>query len=80
MNNNVDFGTKATEYAFYDAISRYRQDSSRLNKHRLKVVYQYLISSIRGEYKRGTITKDELDTLYTDFSNQYNESIQNKIK
>ena len=54
----MDFGTMNTMSKFYDMRNKMLTESDDANRKDFSKIYLQLLSDVKGEYKRKTITKD----------------------
>ena len=67
----MDFGTMNTISKFYDMRNKMLTESDDVNRKDFSKIYLQLLSDIKGEYKRKTITKDEYYNLLTKYHDDF---------
>ena len=68
----MNFGTLVSINKFNNCKNTYIKQKSRSNYKKLKLSYLYVLSDLKGEYKRKTITKDAYNELVTKFKQEFN--------
>ena len=63
----LDLGTIASIDKFNQCKKVYMQDKSKANYKKLQKVYKQLVSDLRAEHRRKTITKEQLSNLLNEF-------------
>lgn len=67
----MDFGTMNTMSKFYDMRNKMLTESNDVNRKDFSKIYLQLLSDIKGEYKRKTITKDEYYNLLKKYHDDF---------
>ena len=67
----MDFGTMNTISKFYDMRNNMLTESDDANRKDFSKIYLQLLSDIKGEYKRKTITKDEYCNLLKKYHDDF---------
>lgn len=67
----MDFGTMNTMSKFYDMRNKMLTESDDANRKDFSKIYLQLLSDIKGEYKRKTITKDEYYNLLKKYHDDF---------
>ena len=67
----MDFGTMNTMSKFYDMRNKMLTESDDVNRKDFSKIYLQLLSDIKGEYKRKTITKDEYYNLLKKYHDDF---------
>ena len=67
----MDFGTMNTMSKFYDMRNKMLTESNDVNRKDFSKLYLQLLSDIKGEYKRKTITKDEYYNLLKKYQDDF---------
>lgn len=67
----MDFGTMNTMSKFYDMRNKILTESDDANRKDFSKIYLQLLSDIKGEYKRKTITKDEYYNLLKKYHDDF---------
>lgn len=71
----MDYGTIAIISSFHMAVDHYKKKNSRQSKKSLKRAYLQLISSLKGELKRNSISKPEFDAMIKTYEEDYKKTI-----
>ena len=67
----MDFGTMNTMSKFYDMRNKMLTEGDDANRKDFSKIYLQLLSDIKGEYKRKTITKDEYYNLLKKYHDDF---------
>jgi hypothetical protein len=67
----MDFGTMNTMSKFYDMRNKMLTENNDVNRKDFSKIYLQLLSDIKGEYKRKTITKDEYYNLLKKYHDDF---------
>ena len=67
----MDFGTMNTISKFYDMRNKMLTENDDANRKYFSKIYLQLLSDIKGEYKRKTITKDEYYNLLKKYHDDF---------
>jgi hypothetical protein len=71
----MDYGTIASMSSFYTYKEEYLKNKSRASKRAFKESYKFLVSSLSGERKRGTLSEKEYADLMDSYEREYDETI-----